>query len=119
MVKVTAISEAFELKQRLIDNKPFLVNIEKSKTKKRLEKIVKSASVAELNILKDLIKNIAAKDIQISKSIVNSKKKIDSIIALISSFRRTSSIHKSQPALRKFLLKFSSILPVITRTVLQ
>ena len=59
MVKVTAISEAFELKQRLIDNKPFLVNIEKSKTKKRLEKIVKSASVAELNILKDLIKNIA------------------------------------------------------------
>ena len=109
MVKATAISEAFKLRQSLIDNKHFLEQIEKSKTKKRVEKLLQSASGSELAILKDLIKNIAAKNIHINKSILTSKKKFDSVITLIASFQSTSRIHKSQPALKKFLLKFSNI----------
>ena len=116
MVKPTVISETFKFKQRLIDNKPFLVNIERSKTKKKIEKLLKSATISELDILRDLIKNIAAKNIPINKSIINSKKKFDNIVSLISSFERTSSIHSSKVSLRRFLLKLSNILPVIAKS---
>ena len=119
MVRPTVISEAFKFKQRLLDNISFLVNIEKSKTKKKIEKLLKSATISELDILRDLIKNIAAKNIPINKSIINSKKKFDNIVSLISSFERTSSIHSSKVSLRRFLQKFSNILPVIAKSVLK
>ena len=113
------ISEAFKLRQRLIDNKHFLKEIEKSKTKARVEKLLKSASAPELDILREIIKNIAAKNIHISKSILNSKKKFDSVVTLIASFQRKSTINKSQGSLKKFLVKFSHILPIVAKTVIS
>ena len=120
MVKTTAIiSEAFKLRQRLLDNKPFLVEIEKAKRKKKIEKLIKQASSSELDILRDLLKNISDKNIEISKSVLNTKKKIDNVVSVIARYQRTPSIHKSQSSLRRFLLKFSPVLPVIAKTVLK
>ena len=109
----------FKLKTQLLQNKNFLVQIEKSKSKKRIEKLLKTASSSELDILRDLSKNIADKNIQISKTNLNTKKKFENIVKLIASFQRTSTINKSQASLRRFLLKFSNILPVVAKTVLK
>ena len=120
MVKATAIiSESFKLRQRLLDNKPFLVEIGKAKRKKTLEKLIKQANSSELDILRDLLKNISEKNIEISKSVLNTKKKFDNVVSLIASYQRTPSIHKSQSSLQRFLLKFIHVLPVIAKTVLK
>ena len=118
MVKPTLISQAFHLKQRLIDNKQFLVNIEKSKTNKGREKLLRNASNSELPIFRDLIKAISAKDIEISKSILKRNKQIRLVVDLIKKFQRTPSIHKSDASLRRFLMKFVAVLPLVAKTVL-
>ena len=118
MVKPTLISEAFKFKQRLIENKQFLVNLEKTKTNKSRVKLLHSANSGQLHILRDLIKSIHAKDIEISKSILKSKKKVKVVIDLINKFQKTPSIYKSDSFLRRFLLKFVSVLPIIAKTVL-
>ena len=119
MVKVGVISQAFKFRQRLIDNKPFSQSIEKSKSRKKTEKLIKKANSTELDILRELIKNIAKKNIEVSKSILNTKKKFAGIVSLISSYMRMSTIHRSQKSLRKFLLKFSTVLPIAAKTVLK
>ena len=118
MVKSTLISEAFKLKQRLIENKQFLVNIEKSKTCKAREKLLQQANISELHIIRDLIKAIAAKDIEISKNLLKKNKQIKHIIELIRTFQRTPTLYKSDTSLRRFLIKFINVLPLIAKTVL-
>ena len=95
------------------------MNIEKSKIKKKIEKLVQSATSFELYILRDLIKNITAKNIPFNKSIIESKKTFDNIFSIISSFEKISSIHGSKVSMRLFLLNFSNILSVITKNVLK
>ena len=119
MVKTSIIKTAIKFRQDLTENKNFLLMIEKSKTERKTEKVIKSASKSELCILKDLIQNISDKNIQISKNLLDTKKKYGSVVSLIASFKRTSSIHKSQASLRRFLIKFARTLPIIVKTVLQ
>ena len=78
--------------------------------------MIKKANSTELDILRELIKNIAKKNIEVSKSILNTKKKFAGIVSLISSYMRMSTIHRSQKSLRKFLLKFSTVLPIAAKT---
>ena len=118
MVKPTLISEALKLKKRLIDNKAFLVRLEKSKTNKGREKLLHLASPQELHILKDIISNISSKEIEISKSVLKTKRQLQAVIDLIKRFQKTTSVHKSDSALRKFLIKFASSLPLVAGSVL-
>ena len=59
MVKKSIIKTAVKLREDLIENKNFLLLIEKAKTIKKTQKLIKSASISELGILKDLIENIS------------------------------------------------------------
>ena len=118
MVKPTLISEALKLKKRLIDNKAFLVRLEKSKTNKGREKLLHLASPQELHILKDIISNISSKEIEISKSVLKTKRQLQAVIDLIKRFQKTTSVHKLDSALRKFLIKFASSLPLVAGSVL-
>ena len=119
MVKTSIIKTAIKFRQDLTENKNFLLQVEKSKTERKTEKLIRSASKSELCILKDLIKNMSDKNIQISKNLLDTKKKYGSVVSLITSFKRTSSIHKSQASLRRFLIKFARTLTIIVKTVLQ
>ena len=118
MVKTSLISEAFNLKKRLVDNKQFLVDIEKSKTSKRREKLLIKANNIQLHVIRDLIKAIAAKDIEINKSILKKNKHIKQVVELIKKFHRTTSIYKSDASLRRFLIKYTHVLPLIVKAVL-
>ena len=118
MVKKSIIKTAVKLREDLIENKNFLLLIEKAKTIKKTQKLIKSASISELDILKDLIENISDKNIQIRKNLLDTKKKYGNVVSLIASFKRTSSIHKSKASLRRFLIKFAKTLPIIVKTVL-
>ena len=58
MLKRSPLKHYFELRQRLIDNKDFLVQITSAKTEKSREGLLQSAASEQLNLLRDLLKNL-------------------------------------------------------------
>ena len=120
MAKLTGVSKYFALRQRFIDNKKFLVLLAKAKTEKAREKQLKAATERELFVLKDLILNIAWKNIEIAKDIfhlLERKKKVKELTKLISIINRSPQV--SGKKLRILLLKFSSIIPYILKSILK
>ena len=120
MVKVAGVSRYFAFRQRLIENKTFLVDFAKARTEQAREKLVKSASPSQLLVLKDLVLNIAEKNIEIDKHLfqyLQKKKKVKDLTHLISRIKRSPEVPEKK--LRLLLFKFNSVLPCMIKSVLQ
>ena len=120
MVRSTSVSKYFIFRQRLVDNKNFLVSLAQAKTEKARGKILRLATNSQLNVLKDLILNIAEKNIEIGKEIYKKllrKKKVKDLGKLVSRIKRSPEV--SEKKLRLLLLKFNCSLPFIIQSILQ
>ena len=120
MVRSTSVSKYFLFRQRLVDNKNFLVSLAQAKTEKARGKILRLATNSQLNVLKDLILNIAEKNIEIGKEIYKKllrKKKVKDLGKLVSRIKRSPEV--SEKKLRLLLLKFNCSLPFIIQSILQ
>ena len=120
MVRSTSVSKYFTFRQRLIDNKNFLVLLAQAKTEKVRVKLLRLATNSQLNVLKDLVLNIADKNIEIGKEIYKKllrKKKVKDPGKLINRIKRSPEV--SVKKLRLLLLKYNCTLPFIIQSILQ
>ena len=122
MVKKSPLSHYFELKQRLLDNKAFLVQLASAKSEKSCQKLIQKASSVHLQILRDLIKNIANRNIEIEKSIfyqLENKKLVLVLVKVLKKFQKQPDIYHRKNQLRQFLLDTSKLLPYLIKTILK
>ena len=122
MVKKSPLSHYFELKQRLLDNKAFLVQLASTKSEKSCQKLIQKASSVHLQILCDLIKNIADRNIEIEKSIfyqLENKKLVLVLVKVLKKFQKQPDIYRRKNQLRQFLLGTSKLLPYLIKTILK
>ena len=122
MVKKSPLSHYFELKQRLLDNKAFLVQLASAKSEKSCQKLIQKASSVHLQILRDLIKNIADRNIEIEKSIfyqLENKKLVLVLVKVLKKFQKQPDIYRRKNQLRQFLLGTSKLLPYLIKTILK
>ena len=120
MGKLTGVSKYFAFRQRLIEEKEFLVCLAYTKTEKSREKLLKGATTNHLILLRDLVINIAEKNIEIGKEIfhqLQKRKKVSDLAKLISRIKRSPGV--SDKKLRLLLLKFNPIIPYIIKSILK
>ena len=83
MVKESPLKPFFELRQRLTDNKQFLVQVASAKSEAARRRLILQAKSDHLDILRDLIKNIADRNIEIEKALyyeLENKKKTQDLV---------------------------------------
>ena len=122
MVKETYVKKLLELRKLLIANKTFLVQIKSAASPRKRKKLLKEADRNQLELLRDLIKNIEKENVEIKKSIFNeleSRHKVKSLVKIISKFRKNPHIYSTIRHLRQFLLSIESVLPYIIQSVLK
>ena len=122
MVKESPLKTYFELKQRFIDNKQFLVQVARAKSETARRRIVQQAKNHQLEILRALIKNIADRNIEIEKSLyhqLENKKKTQEVVKILKKFQKQPSIYSDSRHLRQFLLNSISVLPYLVKTILK
>ena len=122
MLKRSPLKHYFELRQRLIDNKYFLVKIASAKTEKSRARLLQSAASEQLNLLRDLLKNIAERNIDIDKTIyyqLESKKRVEDLNKVLKKFIKHPEIYRKDKNLRQFLKSSSKLLPYIIKTILK
>ena len=122
MLKRSPLKHYFELRQRLIDNKDFLVQIASAKTEKSRARLLQSAASEQLNLLRDLLKNIAERNIDIDKTIyyqLESKKRVEDLNKVLKKFIKHPEIYRKDKNLRQFLKSSSKLLPYIIKTILK
>ena len=122
MLKRSPLKHYFELRQRLIDNKDFLVQIASAKTEKSRARLLQSAASEQLNLLRDLLKNIPERNIDIDKTIyyqLESKKRVEDLNKVLKKFIKHPEIYRKDKNLRQFLKSSSKLLPYIIKTILK
>ena len=122
MLKRSPLKHYFELRQRLIDNKDFVVQIASAKTEKSRARLLQSAASEQLNLLRDLLKNIAERNIDIDKTIyyqLESKKRVEDLNKVLKKFIKHPEIYRKDKNLRQFLKSSSKLLPYIIKTILK
>ena len=122
MAKKSPLKHYFDLRQRLIDNKNFLLQIATAKSDKSRCKLIKAAKSDNLNVLRDLLRNIANRSIEIEKSIyyqLQNKNKVQDLVKILKRFQKYPGIYSSERNLRQFLINSISLLPYIIKTILK
>ena len=122
MLKRSPLKHYFELRQRLNDNKDFLVQIASAKTEKSRPRLLQSAASEQLNLLRDLLKNIPERNIDIDKTIyyrLESKKRVEDLNKVLKKFIKHPEIYRKDKNLRQFLKSSSKLLPYIIKTILK
>ena len=122
MVKKGPLKQYFEFKERLIENKDFLLQIASAKSAKSRCKLISQARGLSLNVLRDLFKNIADRNIEIEKSIflhLERKKSVQDLVQILKKFQKHPTIYRSENKLRQFLVKYNNLLPYIIKTILK
>ena len=122
MLKRSPLKHYFELRRRLIDNKDFLVQIASAKTEKSRARLLQSAASEQLNLLRDLLKNIPERNIDIDKTIyyqLESKKRVEDLNKVLKKFIKHPEIYRKDKNLRQFLKSSSKLLPYIIKTILK
>ena len=83
------------------------------------KKIIKVAKSNELFVLKDLVKSVVEKKIDISREIFDQLVQSGKIPYILRQFKNVPNLHKDKTKLKSTLFKINKVLPLFIRAILK